>query len=44
MKALESARSAKAEAHKALQEIDAVKKIAAGNAFYMQSKHIKVNY
>ena len=43
-KALESARSAKAEAHKALQEIDAMKKIAAGKAFYMQSKHVKVNY
>ena len=34
-KALESARSAKAEAHKALQDIDAVKKIAAGKAFIM---------
>ena len=43
-KALESARSAKAEAHKALQEIDAVKKIAVGKAFIMQSKHVKVNY
>ena len=42
--ALESAKSAKAEAQKALQEIDAVKKIAAGKAFYMQSKHVKVNY
>ena len=31
-KALESAQSAKAEAHKALQEIDAVNKIAAGKA------------
>ena len=38
--ALESAKSAKAEAQKALQEIDAMKKIAAG----MQSKHVKVNY
>ena len=42
--ALESAKSAKAEAQKALQEIDAMKKIAAGKAFYMQSKHVKVNY
>ena len=42
--ALESAKNAKAEAQKALQEIDAVKKIAAGKAFYMQSKHVKVNY
>ena len=32
-KALESARNAKAEAQKALQEIEAVKKIAAGKAF-----------
>ena len=39
--ALESVRSAKDEAHKALQEIDAVKKIAAGKAFIMQSKHVK---
>ena len=42
--ALESAKSAKAEAQKALQEIEAMKKIAAGKAFYMQSKHVKVNY
>ena len=33
--ALESARKAMAEAQKALQEIDAMKKIAAGKAFYM---------
>ena len=33
--ALESVKSAKAEAQKALQEIDAMKKIAAGKAFYM---------
>ena len=38
--ALESAQSDKDEAHKALQEIDAVKKIAAGKAFIMQSKHV----
>ena len=42
--ALESARSAKAEAHKALQGIDAVKKIAAGKAFIMQSKHVKETF
>ena len=42
--ALESAKSAKAEAQKALQDIDAMKKIAAGKAFYMQSKCVKVNY
>ena len=40
----EGAKSAKAEAQEALQEIDAMKKIAAGKAFYMQSKHVKVNY
>ena len=43
-KALESAWSAKAEAHKALQEIDAVKKIPAGKAFIMQSKHVKETF
>ena len=42
--ALESAKSAKAKAQKALQEIEAMKKIAAGKAFIMQSKHVKVNY
>ena len=42
--ALESAKSAKAEAQKALQEIEAMKKIAAGKAFFMQSKHLKVSY
>ena len=42
--ALESIRSAKAEAHKAIQEIDAAKKIAAGKAFNMQSKHVKENF
>ena len=35
--ALESAKSAKAEAQKALQEIEAMKKIAAGKAFFMQT-------
>ena len=43
-KALESAQHAKAKAQKALQELDAVKKIAAGKAFFMQSRNIKVNY
>ena len=42
--ALKTARSATAEAQKALQELDAVKKIAAGKAFSMQSRHTKVNY
>ena len=42
--ALESAKNAKVEAQKALQEIEAVRKIAAGKAFNMQSKHVKVNY
>ena len=42
--ALESAKAAKAEAQKALQEIEAIKKIAAGKALFMQSKHVKVNY
>ena len=41
---LESVWSAKAEAHKALQEIDAVSKIAAGKAFIMQSKHVKETF
>src|SRR3954466_3884605 len=39
--AIEAANSAKAESQKALQELDAVKKIAAGKAFFMQSSHIK---
>ena len=42
--ALERAKFAKAEAQKALQEIEAMKKIAAGKAFFMQSKHVNVNY
>ena len=42
--ALESAKAAKAEAQKVLQEIEAIKKIAVGKAFFMHSKHIKVNY
>ena len=42
--ALESTKHAKAEAQKALQEIQAMRKIAAGKAFFMQSKHVKVSY
>ena len=42
--ALESAKAAKAEAHKALQEIEALKKIASGKALFMQSKHVSLNY
>ena len=42
--ALESAKAAKAEAQKALQEIEAIKKIAAGKAFIMQSKHVKETF
>ena len=42
--AIESAKTAKAEAQKALQEIEAMKKIEAAKEFFMQSKNIKVNY
>ena len=42
--ALEAAKSAKAEAQKALQELEEVKNIATGKAFFMQSRNIKVNY
>ena len=42
--ALESAKTAKANAHKSLQEIELVRKIAVGKAFSMQSKHVNVNY
>src|SRR4051812_11574926 len=42
--AIENAKSAKAESQKALQELDAVKKIVARKAFFMQSKHIRVSY
>ena len=42
--ALETAKSAKAEAQKALQELEEMKKRAAGKAFFMQSRNIKVNY
>ena len=43
-KALENAQNAKAESQKALQEIEAVRKIAAGKAFIMQSKHVKETF
>ena len=36
--ALESAKTAKADAHKSLQEIELVRKIAAGKAFFMQKQ------
>ena len=42
--AIKNAKSAKVESQKTLQELDAVKKIAAGKAFFMQSKHINVSY
>ena len=42
--ALESAKFARAEAQKALQEIEAMKKIAAGKAFIMQSQHVKETF
>ena len=43
-KALQSAQDAKAEAQKSLQEVQAAKKIAAGKAFNMQSKHVKETF
>ena len=43
-KALQSTQDAKAKAQKALQEIQAAKKIAAGKAFVMQSKHVKETF
>ena len=43
-KALQSTKDAKAEAQKALQEIQAAKKIAAGKAFIMQSKHVEETF
>src|SRR3954468_12115169 len=42
--ALETVKSAKAEAQRALQELEDMKKIAAGKAFSMQSWNIKVKY
>ena len=44
VKALLSAKDAKAEAQKAQQEIQAAKKIAAGKAFFMQSKHVEETF
>ena len=43
-KALLSAKDAKTEAQKAQQEIQAAKKIAAGKAFIMQSKHVEQTF
>ena len=43
-KALESAKDAKAEAQRSLQEIQAAKKIAAGKAFIIQSKHVEETF
>ena len=43
-KALQSAKDAKAKAQKALQEIQAAKKIEAGKAFVMQSKHVEETF
>ena len=43
-KALENAKNAKAEAHKALHELQAVQKIATGKEFVMQSKHVKETF
>ena len=43
-KALQSMQDTKAEAQKALQEIQVAKKIAAGKAFIMQSKHVKETF
>ena len=42
--AIENAKSAKTKSQKTLQELDEVKKIAMGKAFFMQSKHINVSY
>src|SRR3954470_20625085 len=42
--ALETAKSANSEAQKALQELEKMRKIATGKAFFMQSRNIKVNY
>ena len=43
-KALQSTADAKAEAQKALQEIQVAKKIAEGKAFFMQSKHVEESF
>ena len=44
VKARQSALDAKAEDQKALLEIEATKKIVAGKAFIMQSKHVKETF
>ena len=44
VKARQSALDAKAEAQKALQEIEVAKKIAAPKAFITQSKHVKETF
>ena len=43
-KARQSAHDARVEAHGALQEIHEARKIAAGKAFFMQSKYVKKRY
>ena len=43
-KALLSTKDAKAEAHKAQREIQAAKKMVAGKAFIMQSKHVEETF
>src|SRR3954469_23532875 len=42
--AVEASKNAKAEAQKALQELEEMRKIAAGKTFSMQSRNIKVKY
>ena len=43
-KALQSVQDGKAEAQKALKDIQAAKKIAAGKKFFMQSKHVEETF
>ena len=43
-KALQSVTDAKAEAQKALQEIQVAKKIAEGKSLFMQSKHVEESF
>src|SRR3954467_13368808 len=42
--AVEATKNAKAEAQRALQELEEMRKIAAGKTFSMQSRNIKVKY
>src|SRR3954467_15373939 len=42
--AVEASKNAKAEAQRALQEMEDMRKIAAGKTFSMQSRNIKVKY